>query len=137
MSKRPTVTVEEDFKLNRFYWDEAQNDAKTNPEHLHELIPVHDRAKSFYKKAHIGFFKSDLLKTYCNYLISYESCVAILAETSPRVVGIREDVNGFLTQTTMRHIREFLQQYYYKIGPKQFMIENYADCMTGSDRYSL
>lgn len=81
---------------------------------MYELKPKYDRAKSFYHKA----------KVYANdkgtlFLMSYSTIVAEITDT---IVANENNVKvyGYYSQTTARHINEFLQQNgYSKMNKKE------------------
>ena len=82
------------------------------------LEPVIDRRKSFYKKAKI------LIDNKGNkYLKSYDS---IIAEVKNGKVKINTDVYLWDSQTSFRHLKDFLYQLGYEIGSKQDLINMYA-----------
>lgn len=82
------------------------------------LEPVIDRRKSFYKKAKI------LIDNKGNkYLKSYDS---IIAEVKNGKVKINTDVYLWDSQTSLRHLKDFLYQLGYEIGSKQDLINMYA-----------
>jgi hypothetical protein len=66
-------------------------------EFLGYLMPIYDNRASFYKKAKVFVFNG------CLYLQSYATIVA-------KVGGNCATVWGWYSQTTMRHINEFLRQ---------------------------
>lgn len=61
------------------------------------LRPKYDSRKSFYKKASILIYNGAL------YLLSYDTIVA-------KIENGKAVVNGWYSQTTARHINEFLLQ---------------------------
>lgn len=82
------------------------------------LEPVIDRRKSFYKKAKI------LIDNKGNkYLKSYDS---IIAEVKNGKVKINTDVYLWDSQTSLRHLKDFLYQLGYEIDSKQDLINMYA-----------
>lgn len=82
------------------------------------LEPVIDKRKSFYKKAKI------LIDNKGNkYLKSYDS---IIAEIKDGKVKINTDVYLWDSQTSLRHLKDFLYQLGYEIGSKQELINMYA-----------
>lgn len=82
------------------------------------LEPVIDSRKSFYKKAKI------LIDSNGNkYLKSYDS---IIAEIKDGKVKINTDVYLWDSQTSLRHLKDFLYQLGYTIGSKQELINMYA-----------
>lgn len=82
------------------------------------LEPVIDRRKSFYKKAKI------LIDNKGNkYLKSYDS---IIVEVKNGKVKINTDVYLWDSQTSLRHLKDFLYQLGYEIGSKQDLINMYA-----------
>lgn len=83
-----------------------------------ELRPVIDRRKSFYGKAKILIDKQGN-----KFLKSYDS---IIAEVVNGKVKINTDVYLWDSQTSLRHLRDFLYQLGYEIGSKQDLIKMYA-----------
>lgn len=82
------------------------------------LEPVIDRKKSFYKKAKI------LIDGKGNkYLQSYDS---IIVEVKNGKVKINTDIYLWDSQTSLRHLKDFLYQLGYEIGSKQDLINMYA-----------
>lgn len=83
-------------------------------EFIYELKPQYDNAKSFYKKANV--YRNDKGKLF---LMSYTT---IVAEISDELTGIREAVvYDWYSNTTARHINEFLQQHGFKKLSKKDM----------------
>lgn len=83
---------------------------------LHELKPIYDSRKSFYKKANI--YRDDKGTIY---LMSYET---IVAEITDRIITkdgkAHAKVHGWYSNTTARHINEFLLQYgFNKMSKKE------------------
>lgn len=66
---------------------------------LVELQPIYDSRKSFYKKAH-----TYITSRGSKVLRSYTTDVAVITEEGTIVL------QGLYSDTTMRHIREFLKQ---------------------------
>lgn len=62
-----------------------------------------DSRKDFYKKARIYKKYDKIRKANIIYLVSYETIVAIIENNKPIVFG-------WYSQTTARHINEFLKQ---------------------------
>lgn len=82
------------------------------------LEPVIGTQKSFYKKAKI------LIDNKGNkYLKSYDS---IIAEVKDGKVKINTDVYLWDSQTSLKHLRNFLYSLGYEIGSKQELIKMYA-----------
>lgn len=77
-----------------------------------ELKPIHDTRKSFYGKA--KFEQLDNVKT----LYSYHVKVAQIKNGKPEVFGTH-------SQTTLRHIKEFLQQNGFKAENKAQIVKDY------------
>lgn len=77
-----------------------------------ELQPIHDGRKSFYKKAHV------IEEGNNKYLISYTTEVA-------KIIGDKLTLNGFYSATTLRHIKEFIQQNGFQSGSKAELEEMY------------
>ena len=71
-----------------------------------ELRPIFDRRKSFYKKAYIIREEDGTVR-----LISYWTEVATIKNG-------KLHINGFYSATTLRHLKEFVEQMGYKNGSK-------------------
>lgn len=81
-----------------------------------ELEPIYDRRKSFYKKAFTITEKDGTVK-----LISYTTEVAYIKDG-------KLHINGFYSNTTLRHIKEFIAQYIelYAVASKKELEEMYC-----------
>lgn len=75
-----------------------------------ELIARYDSRASFYKKAFIIYYNNKI------YLQSYDTIVAIIENKNVYVLG-------WYSQTTARHINEFLKQFNFKAMTKKEMEE--------------
>lgn len=74
----------------------------------------YDSRNSFYKKARIFEKYDKIRKTDVIYLVSYDTIVAIIENNRPIVFG-------WYSQTTARHINEFLKQNGFKSMTKKEM----------------
>lgn len=82
-----------------------------------ELKPIYDNRKSFYKKAYIEIISSwsevhakiEKIKLYSYNLLVCE--VNYYKDTTNRFYTICNE--EFISQTTLRHIKEFLMQWFY------------------------
>lgn len=78
-----------------------------------ELIPNYEEVKSYYKKAYIKkyFNKDNLINKY--ELISYNTSILYIKDS--KIYFNYKDINNkkIYSQTTLRHIKEFIKQYYY------------------------
>lgn len=82
-----------------------------------ELKPIYDNRKSFYKKAYTEIISSwsethakiEKIKLYSYNLLVCE--VNYCEDTRNRNYTICNE--EFISQTTLRHIKEFLQQWFY------------------------
>ena len=72
----------------------------------YELLPIYDSRKSFYNKA-IVEEESSIKKLY-----SYNTLVCILSNNDI-ILNDAVDQSLLFSNTTLRHIKEFLKQYYY------------------------
>lgn len=88
-------------------------------EFLYYLEPQYGRCKSFYKKAKVyRDDKGHLL------LMSYSTIVAIITDGIATPDGKPTvKVNGWYSQTTARHINDFLQQHGFDAMSKKEMNE--------------
>ena len=77
-----------------------------------ELIPKHDNRKSFYNKA-IVEQENGVLKLY-----SYNTLVCVIDNGKPKVIMT-------YSNTTLRHIKEFLKQNGFKADTKSQIIKDY------------
>lgn len=80
---------------------------------MFELRPIHDNAKSFYGKALVDYDNGR--KT----LISYSTKVCYIDAKGAHVLEIRSN-------TTLRHIKEFLKQGGFLVGSKSQIIKDYS-----------
>ena len=78
-----------------------------------ELFPIYEEVKSYYKKAYIKKYynKDDIIKKY--ELISYNTSILYIKDN--KLYFNYKNINNkkIYSQTTLRHIKEFLKQYYY------------------------
>jgi len=79
-----------------------------------ELIPQFDRAKGFYSKACVETYLGSSLKS----LFSYDTLVA-------QVRGDFAVVYDTYSNTTLRHIKEFLMQNGFRAIDKEQIISDY------------
>lgn len=77
------------------------------------LEPVYSNVKSFYGKARI-IRENEVIK-----LLSYDTIIAEIKDN-------KVHINGFYSQTSTRHLKEFLQQYGFKIGTKAQLEKMYC-----------
>jgi len=85
-----------------------------------ELTPQYDARASFYGKARVEA-TSDMLK-----LISYTTHVAtIYLDTNNLIGGNKATVKGTYSQTTLRHIKEFLKQNGFKAETSAQITKDY------------
>ncbi|MFR7544831.1 MAG: hypothetical protein ACLUWN_02665 [Clostridia bacterium] len=78
-----------------------------------DLKPVYSNVKSFYGKARI-IRENGVIK-----LLSYDTVIAEIKDN-------KVHINGFYSQTSTRHLKEFLQQYGFKIGTKAQLEKMYC-----------
>lgn len=83
------------------------------------LSAIYDSRSSFYQKARVYKKYDSIVKANLLYLVSYDTIVAIidLDKNAPHVYG-------WYSQTTARHINEFLKQNGFKPMTKKEMLEN-------------
>lgn len=78
-----------------------------------ELIPIYEEVKSYYKKAYIKKYynKDNIINKY--ELISYKTSILYLKNS--KIYFNYKNINNkkIYTNTTLRHIKEFIKQYYY------------------------
>lgn len=79
-----------------------------------ELEPIYDRRKSFYKKAFIIRNSDNSVD-----LLSYSTIVATIKDG-------KLHINGFYSNTTLRHIKEFISQMGYTNGTKTELEKMYC-----------
>jgi len=78
------------------------------------LKPRYDSRASFYKKAKVKQVNGKLI------LQSYQTDVAKIENGKPIVYGT-------YSQTTLRHIKEFLKQYGYKAETSKQILKDYGE----------
>lgn len=77
-----------------------------------ELLPVFENVKSYYKKAEVKRYynKYNIIVKY--ELLSYNTLVLTYKESKIKLnKNIKKEL--LTSQTTLRHIKEFIKQYYY------------------------
>ncbi len=79
-----------------------------------ELKPIYDRRKSFYKKAFIIRNADNSID-----LLSYATIVATIKDG-------KLHINGFYSNTTLRHIKEFVEQMGFQCGSKAELEKMYC-----------
>ena len=77
------------------------------------LEPKYDNRKSFYKKAKIRTIKGGFV------LISYVTEVA-------KIINGKAIVYSLFSNTTTRHIKEFLHQNSFEVGTSKQIMEKYG-----------
>ena len=92
--------------------EEEQFYAKEYGEFVEYLQTRYDSRASFYKKAKIIEYNKAL------YLQSYDTIVA-------KIENGKAIVNGWYSQTTARHINEFLRQNGFETMTKKEMLKSY------------
>lgn len=84
------------------------------------LEPIYDSRKSFYNKAMV------VEDANGKYLQSYETVVArITDKNNGYSIAPYAEVYGDYSQTTLRHIKEFLRQNGFKAETKQQILKDY------------
>ncbi len=74
---------------------------------MNELKSIYDNAKSFYKKAFIKR-EDNKIKLY-----SYKTLVCTILNNNRYQLNYNIDSELLFSNTTLRHIKEFLKQYLY------------------------
>lgn len=80
---------------------------------IYDLMPMYDGRKSFYGKAKVIIMESGEI-----ILQSYDTFVASIKDGE--VI-----INGFYSNTTLRHIKEFLKQNGFEVGSKKELEKMY------------
>lgn len=83
-----------------------------------ELKCIYDKCNSFYEKAFFVFNNDNNIY----FLYSYNTIVAYINEDGGVYIT---DNNKHLTQTTLRHIKEFLKQNSIKAETKKQILNDY------------
>ena len=78
-----------------------------------ELEPIYSNVKSFYGKARV-LKENGVIK-----LLSYDTVIAEIKDN-------KVHINGFYSQTSTRHLKEFLKQYGFKTGTRQQLEKMYC-----------
>ncbi len=77
-----------------------------------DLKPIYDGAQSFYKKAVVKTFTSDFIRYDLLYSYNTLVCVSVLKDCKSYYFLNHDVIERYLySQTTLRHIKEFLHQY--------------------------
>ena len=84
-------------------------------EKIKELKPIYEDVKSYYKKAHVKFYYNDYDIITKIELISYYTSICYI--NNSKIYFNYKNINNdrIYTATTLRHIKEFIKQYYYKL----------------------
>lgn len=78
-----------------------------------ELEPIYSNVKSFYGKARV-LKENGVIK-----LLSYDTVIAEIKDN-------KVHINGFYSQTSTKHLKEFLKQYGFKTGTRQQLEKMYC-----------
>lgn len=78
-----------------------------------DLEPIYSNVKSFYGKARV-LKENGVIK-----LLSYDTVIAEIKDN-------KVHINGFYSQTSTRHLKEFLKQYGFKTGTRQQLEKMYC-----------
>ena len=80
---------------------------------IYDLVPVYENRKSFYGKAKVIVMESGeiILKSYDSFVASIKNGKAT--------------INGLYSNTTLRHIKEFLHQNGFEVGSKKELEKMY------------
>lgn len=78
-----------------------------------DLEPIYSNVKSFYGKAKV-LRENGVIK-----LLSYDTIIATIENG-------KVHINGFYSQTSTRHLKEFLKQYGFKTGTRQQLEKMYC-----------
>lgn len=113
---RDAADADRDYRLKRRIT--RKNESKClKEEPIYDLSPRYDARKSFYGKAKVDTGAKDDE----NKLYSYNTLVAEMKDGKPRVYGT-------YSQTTLRHIKDWLKQHGFKAeSGKQIMADYGAD----------
>lgn len=84
-----------------------------------DLKPIHDSRESFYGKATVETHTNENGDTVIS-LYSYNTLVAYIVCDQPHVLGT-------YSNTTLRHIKEFLKQNGFKAENKQQIVKDYIE----------
>lgn len=77
-----------------------------------ELIPVFENVKSYYNKAEVKKYynKYNVIVKY--ELLSYNTLVLTYKDSKIKL-NKKININLLMSKTTLRHIKEFIKQFYY------------------------
>lgn len=77
-----------------------------------KLIPVFENVKSYYNKAEVKKYynKYNVIVKY--ELLSYNTLVLTYKDSKIKL-NKKININLLMSKTTLRHIKEFIKQYYY------------------------
>lgn len=80
-----------------------------------ELLTIYDNAKSFYNKASVKRYYNKNKLVYKVELISYKTSILYIKDSE--LYFNYKDINNknIYTNTTLRHIKEFIKQFYYML----------------------
>lgn len=80
---------------------------------IKELETIYTDQKSFYKKAFIKYYYNKYNLIYKYELLSYNTSILYLKDS--KIYFNEKDINNkkIYSQTTLKHIKEFIKQHYY------------------------
>lgn len=100
---------------------------------IKELKPIYENVKSYYKKAYILETYAESIELTTLKLYSYKTHVATI-QTRCNDYTMQKEFNVYvthnpnhLTQTTLRHINEFLQQNGFTKQSKKNLLSMYEN----------
>lgn len=80
---------------------------------IKELQTIYDNAKSFYKKAQVKKYYNKNELVYKIELLSYKTSILYIKDSKLYFNYKNIDNKNIYSKTTLRHIKEFIKQYYY------------------------
>jgi hypothetical protein len=89
-----------------------------------EMSPQYDSRKSFYGKAHVVDDEDGTLTLY-----SYNTPVCEIKDGKVRLLAMWDS-----SQTTLRHVKEFLKQNGFEVGSKQSIAKMYGESLRRKNR---
>lgn len=88
-------------------------------EERREMTPQYDSRKSFYNKAHVVDDEDGTLTLY-----SYNTPVCEIKDGKVKLLPLWDS-----SQTTLRHVKEFLKQNGFDVGSKQMIAKMYGESL--------
>lgn len=115
---------EEDEYFEDDFEESIRRNGRSIKEARRDMSPQYDSRKSFYGKAHVVDDEDGTLTLY-----SYNTPVCEIKDGKVKLLSMWDS-----SQTTLRHVKEFLKQNGYEAGSKQSIAKMYGESLRRKNR---